>query len=174
MKIAIIILIVALVVLAVIYVATRKGVDRTTVREFDLERYMGTWYEIARYDTRYESGLDHVRARYELQPGGWVSVVNSGTDVRTGERSERRGKARTTRTPGRLRVSFFGPFYSDYNVLEVADNYAWALVGSRSANYLWILSRTPALPVPMLNRILRLAMHRGYDIDKLLYVDQSL
>lgn len=169
----IILLIVALLILIAVYGTADKSIDRTTVRSFDLKRYMGTWYEIARFETRFEQGLDHVQAHYGLRPDGRVAVLNSGEDVRTGERRESRGKARATRTPGRLRVSFFWIFYSDYNVLALGDNYEWSLVGSRSSSYLWILSRTPTLPAATLNHILRLARRRGYDTDRLLFVVQS-
>lgn len=134
---------------------------------------MGRWYEIARYDHSFERGLTEVEARYELQPDGKVSVVNSGVDPRTGRRSDARGKAYATSVPGRLRVSFFWIFYSDYDVLALGDDYEWSLVGSRSPKFLWILSRTPALPPQTLNRILALARRYGYDTDCLLFVDQQ-
>ncbi len=173
MKITIILLIVALIILFAVYGRDGRQIDRTTVPSLDLPRYMGTWYEIARLETRFEQGLDRVQARYELRPGGRVSVLNSGVDVRTGERREAHGKARTTPTPGRLQVSFFWFFYSDYNVLALGDDYEWSLVGSRRSKYLWILSRTPTLPSATLDRILQLARRRGYDTDKLLFVGQS-
>ncbi len=83
-----------------------------------------------------------------------------------------RGKARTTSDPGRLRVSFFWFFYSDYDVLELGEEYDWALVGGSSPKRLWILSRTPRLPAPTLDRILRLAARRGYDTERLIFVEQ--
>ena len=153
--------------------AGKGGPDRTCVRTFDLSRYLGTWYEIARFDVRFERGLDRVEATYELRPDGLNSVRNSGTDPRTGRRRTATGKARLTKVPGRLRVSFFWIFYADYNVLELGGEYDWALVGSRSAKYLWILSRTPELPKETFLHILQLARRRGYDTDRLLRVDQS-
>ncbi|OKY98002.1 MAG: hypothetical protein BHV65_07850 [Alistipes sp. 58_9_plus] len=92
--------------------------------------------------------------------------------MRGGEAHTARGRAKTTDTPGRLRVSFFWIFYSDYNVLAMGDNGGWALVGSRSPKYLWILSRTPHLEQGVLDSILAKAASRGYDTSKLIYVEQ--
>lgn len=147
-------------------------IDRTPVPTLDLDRFLGHWYEIARFDHRFERNLEAVETDYTLRPDGRIAVANRGVDERTGHRSAAHGKARTTRTPGRLRVSFFWFFYSDYNVLERGDDYEWLLVGSRSPKYLWILSRTPRLDVETTNRILRLARCRGYATSQLLFVDQ--
>ncbi len=147
-------------------------IDRTPVPTLDLDRFLGHWYEIARFDHRFERNLEAVETDYTLRPDGRIAVENRGVDERTGHRSTAHGKARTTRTPGRLRVSFFWFFYSDYNVLERGDDYEWLLVGSRSPKYLWILSRTPRLDVETTNRILRLARCRGSATSQLLFVDQ--
>lgn len=147
--------------------------ERTPVASFDLKRYMGSWYEIARFEMRFERGLDHVQAHYELGPDNRVTVVNSGVDIRTGKRREARGKAYATSVPGWLRVSFFWFFYSDYIVLELGEGYEWALVGGGSSKYLWILSRTPSLPARTLDRIIGLAKKRGYPVGKLQFVNQK-
>lgn len=159
---------------ALVKAKSPQTIDRTPVAKFDLTRYMGTWYEIARYDHKFERGLEAVQATYTLEPDGRVRVENSGFDVRKDQRSEALGKAHATDVPGRLRVSFFWIFYSDYNVLALGPDYSWALVGSRSPKYLWILSRTPTLPQETLDEILRQARQRGYDTDRLIHVDQSL
>lgn len=164
MKIAIVLLASALLVIGVAYGRAADRTDRTPVPSFDLARYMGTWYEIARYDHPFERGLAGVQARYELRPDGRIGVFNSGTDYRSGRCKRARGKACAGQVPGRLRVSFFWVFYSDYNVMEL---------GGGSAKYLWVLSRTPTLPAHTLNRILRLAERRGYRTDRLLFVDQG-
>jgi len=163
-KIAIVLLAAALLVIGVVYGRAADRTDRTPVPSFDLARYMGTWYEIARYDHPFERGLAGVQARYELRPDGRIGVFNSGTDYRSGRCKRARGKACAGQVPGRLRVSFFWVFYSDYNVMEL---------GGGSAKYLWVLSRTPTLPAHTLNRILRLAERRGYRTDRLLFVDQG-
>ncbi|MEI3528569.1 lipocalin family protein [uncultured Alistipes sp.] len=173
MKIVYMLLLVVVLALAVGYCRAGREVNRTPVRTFDLNRYLGTWYEIARFDFRFERGLDHVQATYERRPDGLILVRNSGREVRTGKRRVAEGKARLTKVPGRLRVSFFWIFYSQYNVLELGEEYEWALVGGRSAKYLWILSRTPELPPETYHHIVQLARARGYDTDRLLVVDQS-
>lgn len=169
----IVILIAAVLVAAVVSGISTDPVDTATVSKFDVARYMGTWYEIARYDNRFECGLSRVEARYRLQADGCIEVENSGLDEQSGLRRRKLGKAHATRTPGRLRVSFFWIFYSDYRVLELGDGYDWALVGGGSQKYLWILSRTPTLPGPTLEYILQLARQRGYDTDMLVFVEQE-
>lgn len=156
----------------IVKVWSSDRIDRTTVESFDLPRYMGTWYEIARYDHRFERGLTGIEARYALLPNGRVDVVNSGTDMNSGTIRQAHGKAYAGAMPGQLRVSFFWFFYADYNVLELGDDYDWALVGSRSSKYLWVLSRTPILPSRTFNHILRLAERRGYPTGPLLFVGQ--
>ena len=144
--------------------------DRTTVPSLDLGRYMGTWYEIARFDHGFERGMSYATAEYSMPGDGKVKVVNSG--IRDGEIKSSVGKAKMTETPGLLRVSFFGPFYSDYRVLMLAEDYSYALVGSKSPNYLWILSRTPVLPYDTVDAILDEARSRGYQTDRLLWIQQ--
>lgn len=148
-------------------------IDRRTVGQIDLQRYMGDWYEIARFDHPFERGLRDVRTTYRLCDDGMIEVINCGIDTRSGKLKTIRGKARTTRQTGRLQVSFFWIFYSDYNILELGDNYEWVIIGSRSARRLWILSRTPTLPAPTLNHILALIHRRGYAVDRLLFVEQQ-
>ena len=97
-------------------------------------------------------------------------MVNSG--MRGSRRFTLRGRAKMTRHTGRLRVSFFWIFYSDYNILEMAPDGRWALVGSRSPRYLWILARTPSLPEAELEHIVSLADGRGYETQNLIYVEQ--
>lgn len=134
-----------LAILSVIVTACTVGarsaaVDSTPTSDFSLKDFMGRWYEIARFDHSFERDMEYVTADYILQDDGTVEVINSG--MRGGEAHTARGRAKTTDTPGRLRVSFFWIFYSDYNVLAMGDDGGWALVGSRSPKYLWILSRT--------------------------------
>lgn len=149
--------------------------DKTTVSSFELSSYLGTWYEIARYDHRFERGMDNVTAEYLLRDDGKVDVINSGW--RNGKMKTAHGKARQpdpSGEPARLRVSFFMFFYSDYRVLMIDEDYSVALVGRSSPGYLWILSRTPELDGAVLGKVLAEARRRGYDTSKLIYVDQSL
>lgn len=144
-----------------------------TVGQLDVRRYMGLWYEIARYDHRFERGMSDVTAEYVLRENGMISVINRGT--KDGKRHVARGKAKMPdkSQPGRLKVSFFLWFYSDYYILELAEDYSYVLIGSSSDKYLWILSRTPQLGEEQKNFLLSRARQRGYDTSKLLWVEQS-
>ena len=146
-------------------------VDNTPVAALDLNRYLGEWYEIARFDHSFERGVQQAKAKYSLKDDGTIEVVNSG--VRDGKPKTAIGKGKTTDTPGLLRVSFFGPFYADYRVMLIDKDYSHALVGSGSADYLWILSRTPGLPENVKSELLAEAQRRGYDTDKLIWVRQD-
>lgn len=152
--------------------ADSTTVDNSTVKAFDLHRFLGSWYELARYDHRFERGLSHCTAHYALKSDGTIEVRNQGR--REGKIHESLGKAKTTAILGLLRVSFWGPFYSDYRVLMLASDYSYALVGSGSAKYLWILSRTPQLPKKTLSAILHEATRRGYDTSKLIWVNHGV
>ena len=134
----------------------------------DLDRYLGTWYEIARFDHSFERGVEEAKAVYTLNKDGTVKVVNSG--IKNGKPKTAVGKGKRTDEPGLLRVSFFGPFYADYRVMMIDADYSYALVGSGGANYLWILSRTTSLPDGVKSAILAEATRRGYDTSKLIWV----
>lgn len=148
-----------------------QKVDNSTVGSLDLNRYLGSWYEIARYDHSFERGLTHAKAHYSLKADGTITVINSG--IKKGQSKTSIGKAKVTDTIGLLRVSFFGPFYSDYRVMMLSEDYNYALIGSGSPKYLWILSRTPKVPDDVLEKILKVASDRGYDTNKLIWVDQT-
>lgn len=154
--------------------AQTQHFDNSTVEEFDLSRYLGKWYEIARFDHSFERGMQNVTAEYSLRDDGKVSVFNSGWKGEKFKLAEGKAKYPDPKNdPGHLRVSFFLFFYSDYNVMLLDNDYSVALVGSRSPNYLWILSRTPAVEREVLDVLLEEAQNRGYDISKLIWVDQS-
>lgn len=136
----------------------------------DLGRYLGRWYEVARYDHSFEKGLTNATAEYTLREDGKVSVVNSGW--KNGKVKTSTGKAKLTDNSALLRVSFFGPFYSDYRILMLSPDYRFALIGSSSPKYLWILSRTPVMSETDLSAVLKEAVHRGYDTSKLIWVNQ--
>lgn len=149
-----------------------QAVDNSTVRELDVTRYMGQWYEIARYDHSFEEGLTHVKANYRLLPNGKIEVVNSG--IKNGEFKMKKGKARqlSIKDPGKLEVSFFLWFYSDYYIMELDKNYNYVVVGSSSDKYLWILSRTPKLEESTKQNLLTKISERGYDTTALYFVPQ--
>ena len=154
--------------------ACSKDFNNSTVSEFDLSRYLGEWYEIARYDHSFEKGMDNSMAEYILQDDGKVFVLNSGW--KDGQFKIAEGKAKyedPKGKPGALKVSFFWFFYSEYNVMMVDKDYKISLVGSKAEQYLWILSRTPVPDHDLLQNVLDEAESRGYDTSKLIWVDQS-
>ena len=161
------------VVLAVAVAGCVSGpkVDNAPVAALDLNRYLGEWYEIARFDHSFERGIEQAKANYTLNEDGTIKVVNSG--VKAGKPKTAIGKGKRTDTPALLRVSFFGPFYADYRVMKIDTDYTYALVGSGGADYLWILSRTRVLPDAAKNELLADAKRRGYDTDKLIWVKQE-
>ncbi len=153
-----------------------RKIDKTTVTELDLGKYMGTWYEIARYPHKFEKGLVGVTATYSLLPDGKITVVNQGfKNSLNGELSVARGKAKLPdkSQPGKLKVSFFWIFYADYFVLDLDPGYQWAVIGSSSDNYLWILSRSPQMDEALYNQLIEKIRNRGYDLSRLEKVPQS-
>ena len=149
------------IVMTTISCNAQSSIDRATVTSLDVERYMGRWYEIARYDHSFERNMEYCQAQYTLLPDGRILVENSGVDSRDGKYRIVDGKAKLGDHPGQLRVSFFLFFYSDYNILALDNNYEWALIGSKSPKYLWILSRTHKLPEVVLNEINRKHCENG-------------
>jgi lipocalin len=152
--------------------AQRFEVNRTTIKDLDLKRYMGRWYEIARFDHSFERNMGYCEAFYSEQGDGMISVTNTGINTETGKRKTSYGRAKAGKSPGQLRVSFFWIFYSDYNILALDEDYEWALVGSKSPKYLWILSRTRQLDSDTKQKICDIAQRRGYDTRELIWVKQ--
>jgi apolipoprotein D and lipocalin family protein len=150
-----------------------EDMDLTTVKQLDLERYMGTWYEIARFDHSFERGLTHVTATYELRPDGKIKVINAGRKNGKLKTADGKAKQPSPSEPGKLKVAFFLFFYADYYVLELDENYQWALIGSSSDKYLWILSRNQTMKKDTLEHILMKADERGYDTSKLIWVEHD-
>lgn len=148
-----------------------QNVDNSTVPALDLGMYLGKWYEVARFDHSFERGINFATAEYSLAKNGGIRVMNSG--IKEGKVKISEGKAKLTDTEGLLRVSFFGPFYSDYRVMMVTRDYKYALVGSKSPKYLWILSRTPDVPKNVMQLILTEARARGYNTNKLIWVNHN-
>lgn len=141
------------------------------VTKFDLDRYLGTWYEIARLDHRFERGLSRVEANYSLRDDGGVRVINRGYNAKKQEWKEAEGKAYFIDRPdiGRLKVSFFGPFYGAYNIIELDDDYRYALVVGPDTSYMWILSRTPELDPRILEGMISTARSLGFPTDSLIF-----
>jgi apolipoprotein D and lipocalin family protein len=152
---------------------TPDGVD--VVDDFELEPYLGTWYEIARLDHGFERGLSNVTASYSMREDGSVRVVNRGYRAEKGEWEEANGKASFVddQTVGRLKVSFFGPFYGGYNVVAL-DPKLFSLVVGPNRSYLWILSREPSLDDAVLARLVAKAEALGFATNELIYVEHDL
>jgi apolipoprotein D and lipocalin family protein len=145
------------------------------VGNFDLQRYLGQWYEIARLDHSFERGLSHVTATYSLREDGGVRVTNRGYSDEKQEWKEAEGKAYFVQTTdvGYLKVSFFGPFYGAYVILDLDHTgYQYALVSGPNKSYLWILARTPTLEPALVERLVAKASALGYDTEGLIFVDQ--
>ncbi|MDD1746600.1 MAG: lipocalin family protein [Methanomassiliicoccales archaeon] len=141
-----------------------------TVEYVDVKRYMGTWFEIARFPQRFEKGLVGITANYTLLPDGKVSVLNSGYKQDfNGNLKTIKGKAQVvdTATNAKLKVSFFWPFTADYWILELGKDYEYAAVGEESRKYLWILSRTPQMDETVYNGLLKRLQDQGFDISRL-------
>ena len=154
---------------------TMEKIDTTTVESVDLNRYLGTWYEIARFPHSFEKGLVGVTANYSFRKDGKIRVLNQGyKGTLDGKLSRAEGKAKIPDPDdtSRLKVSFFLFFYGDYFVLELDESYQWAMIGSSSPNYFWILSRTPQMEPAVYQMLLDNAEKRGYELGKLIEVDQ--
>ena len=145
----------------------------SVVRGFEIDRYLGTWYEIARLDHRFERGLSNVTAEYSLRDDGGVQVVNRGLKDESGEWDEAIGKAYFVGASdvGQLKVSFFGPFYGGYNIIELdKSGYQYSLVAGPDRDYLWILSRTPQMDPSILQSLVEKARELGFATDELIFV----
>jgi apolipoprotein D and lipocalin family protein len=147
----------------------------TAVKPFDVKRYTGKWYEIARLDFKYEKGLNNTTADYRVNEDGAISVINRGYDVKKGKWKEVLGKAKflDKTSEARLKVSFFGPFYSGYNVIAIDPEYQYALVAGESLKYLWLLSRDTVMPENVKREYLSKAKELGYNIDALVWVQHG-
>jgi apolipoprotein D and lipocalin family protein len=145
------------------------------VRGFEAARYLGTWYEIARLDHGFERGLTRVTATYAAREDGSIDVLNRGYDAETKQWRDARGRARFVgpRDMGQLEVSFFGPFYGGYNVVELDAAYSIALIAGPTRSYLWILARQPHPAKEEVDRLVARARDLGFDTGALVYVDQG-
>lgn len=140
---------------------------------FDLNRYLGTWYEIARLDHSFERGLEQVTAEYSLRDDGGIRVVNKGYNSAKKRWEKAEGKAYFTGDSdvGRLKVSFFGPFYGGYNIIDLdRESYQYALVSGPDTSYLWILARQPGLDSSIISQLLEKASVLGFDISQMIFV----
>ncbi len=143
---------------------------------FELNKYLGKWYEIARLDHSFERGLDNVTAEYFLRDDGSVKVINKGFSATENKWKEAEGKAYFVRDPqqGYLKVSFFGPFYGAYVVFELdKEAYQYTFVTSYDKSYLWLLARTPTVSDALLGQFVQRAAELGFETDKLIFPKQN-
>lgn len=146
----------------------------TPVTGFEIDRYLGRWYEIARLDHAFERGLERVTAEYELREDGGVRVTNRGFATKNGKWKTAEGKAYFVGASdqGYLKVSFFGPFYGSYVIFELdQDGYQYAFVSGPNESYLWLLARTPTVSDALLERFVEKARKKGFNPDSLIYVN---
>jgi apolipoprotein D and lipocalin family protein len=154
-------------------VAIPKGAK--AVKPFNKDKYLGKWYEIARMDFKFEKNLQQVTANYSLMEDQSIRVDNKGFNTKQGKWKESIGKAKPAgdQTEGRLKVSFFGPFYAGYNVIAIDDEYKYALIAGNNLKYLWLLSREKTMPDYMIQRYLSHAKALGYEVEKLVWTKQD-
>ena len=146
------------------------------VNGFELNRYLGKWYEIARLDHSFERGLANITAEYSLRADGGVKVVNKGFAAADNKWKEAEGKAYFVGSPqeGYLKVSFFGPFYGAYIVFELdKEDYQYAFITSYDKSYLWLLARTPTVSDEVLSRFVQKSGELGFATDKLIFPKQN-
>lgn len=146
------------------------------LKDFDIKKYAGEWFEIARLDFKFEKDLKNVTANYLLNDDGSIRVINRGFNAKKQIWQEARGKAKFNGPSDRsaLKVSFFGPFYSGYNVVMMSPQYKHALVFGETKDYLWILSRNKTISVPAKKKFLEKALEAGYNIEKLIWTIQDI
>ena len=143
---------------------------------FDVNRYLGTWYEIARLDHSFERDLEQVTAEYSLRDDGGIRVLNKGYNSVKQRWEQAEGKAYFTGDSkvGRLKVSFFGPFYGGYNIIDLDhEDYQYALVSGPNTSYLWILARQPVLDAAIVRQLLAKASRYGFDTSRMIFVAQQ-
>ena len=147
----------------------------TAVTPFDKDKYLGTWYEIARMDFRFERNLNNTTATYSVNADGSIKVYNRGYNYKSNEWSEVTGKAKFVDSPtvARLKVSFFGPFYSGYNVIALDKDYKYALVAGNNTDYLWILCREKTIPDIVKQNYLEIAKKLGFNTSALIWVQHD-
>ena len=147
------------------------------VKGFEVERYLGKWYEIVRLDHSFEHGLSNVYAEYSLREDGNIKVLNKGYKDQSKQWNEAEGVAKFIGEPnvGSLKVSFFGPFYGGYHIIELDKvNYQYAMIAGNDRSYLWILSRTPSLAPEIKKRLVEHAASLGFSTDDFIYVKQDI
>jgi len=145
------------------------------VSNFDVNRYLGKWYEIARLDHSFERGLERVTAEYSRRGDGGIKVINRGYSVAKDEWKQSEGKAYFVDAEDRgfLKVSFFGPFYGSYVVFELAEDYSHAFIAGPDLSYLWLLARTPEVSKEVMDQFKAISSELGFDVESLIWVNHG-
>lgn len=165
-----------LALLFILTACTGKPEGVVAVQDFELDRYLGKWYEIARLDHSFERGLSNITAQYSLRDDGGVKVINSGFSKEDNEWQQAEGKAYFVdeTDSGHLKVSFFGPFYGSYIVFELEKkDYQYAFVSGPDTSYLWLLARTPQVDEKITEQFVKRSQELGFDTSKLIYVEHD-
>jgi apolipoprotein D and lipocalin family protein len=141
------------------------------VTGFDVEKYLGTWHEIARLDHSFERGLTQISANYSKREDGSIKVINRGYNAENNEWKEAEGWAYFVDAPttAYLKVAFFRPFYGSYIVFDLGDNYQYSLISGPDKSYFWILARTSAIDEQLKETLVKKAQQLGFDTSKLIY-----
>lgn len=156
--------------------AKESKISVKPVENFKIERYLGDWYEIGRFDFKWEKDMKNVRANYSMNENGTIKVTNSGYDYVAQKDKQSIGKAKFVgklQDVADLKVSFFGPFYSAYKVIALDADYQYALVAGANNKLLWILSRTPEILDSVLNDYIQIAQTAGYDLTDFVWTIQE-
>lgn len=151
---------------------TGTPVPAQPIADFNSDRYLGTWYEIARLDHSFERGLDNVTANYSFREDGQIKVLNRGYDMKKSDWKDAEGRAKfaSDETTGHLRVSFFGPFFGDYIIFGLDESYRHAFISGGSDKFLWLLAREPDVSQSVKESFLASASSLGYNTDDLIWV----
>ena len=155
--------------------STTLAPDVVPVSNFDADRYLGKWYEIARIENRFEKGLSQVTANYSNREDGGIKVVNRGYSEKKQKWKDANGKAYfvSDKTKGHLKVSFFGPIYGPYVVFELGENYEYSFVTNHNKKYLWLLSRSSTISPELKEKFTKKINAMGFETEKLIWVEQS-
>ncbi len=143
------------------------------IDDFEFNRYLGKWYEIARLDHSFERDLEAVTAEYSLREDGGIRVINSGRNIETQLDQEAEGRAYFVEEPniGHLKVSFFGPFFGSYVIFELDEDYQTAFIAGNTTNYLWLLARTPKVSQELIDEFIVRTDQLGFDTSQLIFVN---
>lgn len=162
---------------AAIFLKTRRSIPKgvKAIKPFDIKKYLGKWYEIARFDYRFEKNMINTSAEYFANEDESVRVINRGLDLQKGKFKEAEGKAvfAGNKKEGRLKVSFFWPLFEGYNVIALDPGYNYAMVAGKNKDYLWFLSRGKTMPAEVKSAYLKKARSLGFNTDQLNWIRQE-